>query len=175
MRLGRAGGGARPPKEFYRLCCLAPIVTGVLLPVSQPPCTAITAVRGTPARWDTCVGRRAHGRRTFLRTMASSLTAAAGTEGYWPEPGDAVCSDASKSLANVPLVSPPGGWPDCFKENAKLKAFVRAHGRIDCAHARTCTVHAHVSAATSDPSECAWLLPNVRSWARSSSQASAAG
>ena len=57
----------------------------------------------------------------------ASQTVPNGTEGYWPEPSDVACSDPSRSLAEgAPIVSPPSGWPACFKENAVMKAFVRA-------------------------------------------------
>ena len=64
--------------------------------------------------------------RCEKKEMASQ-TVPNGTEGYWPEPGDVACSDPSRSLAaGAPIVSPPSGWPACFKENAVMKAFVRA-------------------------------------------------
>jgi hypothetical protein len=59
--------------------------------------------------------------------VMASQTVPNGTEGYWPEPSDVACSDPSRSLAaGAPIVSPPSGWPACFKENAVMKAFVRA-------------------------------------------------
>ena len=59
--------------------------------------------------------------------VMASQTVPNGSEGYWPEPSDVACSDPSRSLAaGAPIVSPPSGWPACFKENAMMKAFVRA-------------------------------------------------
>ncbi len=43
-------------------------------------------------------------------------------EGYWPDPSDVVASEGGRTSGT--LVSPPAGWPGCFKENATLKAFM---------------------------------------------------
>ena len=53
----------------------------------------------------------------------SALSASDGAVAYWPEVSDVIPSDPTKNTASK-LNSPPTGWPDCFKENATLKALL---------------------------------------------------
>ena len=60
-------------------------------------------------------------------TMASAAQAPDGTVGYWPELSDVVASDPARNSADK-LLSPPGGWPKPFTDNATLKALLGKKG-----------------------------------------------
>ena len=59
--------------------------------------------------------------------MASAAQAPDGTVGYWPELSDVVASDPARNSADK-LLSPPGGWPKSFSDNATLKALLGKKG-----------------------------------------------
>ena len=92
--------------------------------------------------------------------MSSAATAPDGTLGYWPEPSDVVASDPAKNTAST-LVSPPGGWPKCFTENATLKGLLGKKGL----QGKRCRLTARCDAETQrgfTPPVCERALRNVR-------------
>ena len=54
-----------------------------------------------------------------------------GTVGYWPEPSDVVSAEGGTPVPLPPsakLLSPPTGWPSCFKDDGSLKRMMGKRG-----------------------------------------------